>query len=53
MVDVEMINAIVKVGRRALAQGDDTPEAERLSVRAVLEEAIKELDRIVEKEVTT
>jgi hypothetical protein len=48
MVDVEMLKAISRVGRRALAQDDTTPEAERLSVRAVLEQALNELDRIAE-----
>jgi len=48
MVDVEMLKAISRVGRRALAQDDTTPEAERLSVRAVLEQALNEIDRIAQ-----
>jgi hypothetical protein len=52
MIDVEMIRSIVKVSRRVLAQNEHTPEGERLSVRALLEIAIQELERIAEKEVT-
>ena len=46
-VDIEMIAAICRVGRRALAQNDATPDRERLSVRAVLEEALHQMDKIV------
>ena len=46
-VDVEMIRAICKVGRRALAQNESTPEHERLSVPALLEQAIVEMERML------
>lgn len=44
MPDLNNVRAVVRVGRRALAQGDDTPEGQRLSVRAMLEHALDELE---------
>jgi hypothetical protein len=47
-----MFRSIVKVWGGVLEQTEHTPEGERLSVRALLEIAIQELERIAEKEVT-
>ena len=43
-------SAVAKVIRKALAQGDETPEEERLSFRVLAEEALPLLEHLAREE---